>query len=664
MTQKQKVFLSFATALILTNNIYAKQGVNLDNITVTAQKVEENIQEVPISLSVFDEFAIEDRKIKSVKDIAQYTPNFTIFNPGDWGTVSPSIRGLYNDIATGTTTVSMYIDGVPAQSTIGYDAVLEEIQRIEVLKGPQGTLYGKNAQAGVINIITKKPSNETRTKLGIELGSDNKKAYTFNASGAIIQDIFYAGISTKYYEKDGYMTNSHFNNDHNNRQYTYGKINFRYTPTENLELSLISSKTKRDDGALSVNRANARDLKIVNNDIKDFAKLESTTHAFKIDYKLDKYNLSLVTAYKEDHDHRLADYDYTTMRFMHSLMDKTYENLSQEIKLNSQTNTLKWLVGIYADKSESTGGTTIDSIDPQARNRGSNQDAKGDSFGLFAHANYKINNKLSILGGLRYDKDEKKLTDNKTNIKLDTSYSEISPKLAFNYKLDNNKMTYFTIAKGYKSGGFYMFAPTGKQAYDKETLWNYEIGLKSQFLDNKLTLNTSLYYMDISDMQVLTDVSQNVAYISNAGTANSKGFELEANYLLNENISVFSALGYNKTTYDTFFDASGNYSGNYATFAPKYNYSLGAQYRNDKGYYARADINAYGKMYIDKANQYEQKAYKIVNAKIGYEQNNYDIYLYAKNLFDKTYNIKGYYNGFYTYLSDPREIGIQLTYRF
>ncbi len=635
-----------------------------DTVTVTAQKVEENIQNVPISLTVFDEFEIEDRNIKSVKDVAQYTPNFTLFNPGDWGTVSPSVRGLYSDPVMVSTTVSMYIDGVPSQNPIGYDAVLENIERIEILKGPQGTLYGKNAEAGAINIVTKKPINESRGKISVEFGSDNKKAYTLNASGAVVKDKFYIGITGRYYEKDGFMTNTFLGTDHNNRENKYGKVNLRYTPTDNLEISLISSKSKRNDGALSVNKTTATNLKEVNNDVLDFAKLESTSHALKIDYNIGQYSLSSVTAYKKDHDLRFADYDYSNIKYYHSLMDVTYKNLSQEIKLNSQTDMLTWLAGIYADKSESTGGTTTDSIDPIMKNSGSQKETDDNSLGFFTHANYKINDKLSVLGGLRYDKDKKNLIDKKTNTKLDISYSEISPKLAFNYKLNKNIMTYITIAKGYKSGGFYMFAPTGKQSYDKETLWNYEIGLKSQFLDNTLTFNTSLYYMDISDMQVLTAIDNIYGYISNAATATSRGFELEANYKATNEISLFSAFGYNKTTYDEFSDVNGDYEGNYASFAPKYNYSIGAQYRGSQGYYARADLSGYGKMYIDKTNKYVQKAYELVNAKLGYEQTNYDIYLYAKNLFDKTHNVQGYYNGSYTYLSDPREIGVKFNYRF
>ena len=653
--------LSIAVSSIL----YAQDlDTKLDVLTVTAQKVEENIQDVPISLTIFDEFEIEDRNIKSVKDIAQYTSSFTMFNPGDWGTVTPSIRGLYSDVTMLSSSVSMYIDGIPTLNTIGYDAVLENVERIEVLKGPQGTLYGKNAEAGVINIVTKKPTNKTRGNIGLEFGSDNKRAYTFNASGAIVKDKFYIGIVGKHYEKDGFMTNTFLGTEHNNRKSNYGKVDLRYTPTKNLEISLISSKSKRDDGALSVNKTTAINLKEVNNDVSDFAKLESIAHALKIDYNFGQYDLSSVTAYKKDHDLRFADYDYSPTKYYHSLMDVIYKNLSQEIKLSSQTDTLTWLAGIYADKSESTGGSTTYSINPIMDGGGLKNNAENNSLGFFTHANYKISDKLSILGGLRYDKDEKSSTNKKTNTKIDMSYSEISPKLAFNYKFDKDIMTYITVAKGYKSGGFYMFAPAGKQSYDKETLWNYEIGFKSKFLDNTLTFNTSLYYMDISDMQVLTAIDNIYGYISNAATATSKGFEFEANYKATDEIRLFSAFGYNKTTYDTFRDVGGDYKGNYASFSPKYNYSVGIQYRSGQGYYARVDVNAYGKMYIDKANKYEQKAYTLVNTKIGYEAKDYDIYLYAKNLFDKIHNIEGYYNGSYTYLSNPREIGVKFNYRF
>lgn len=659
-----KITLSLVVSLSLSNLLYAKDAIDLNTLTVTAQKSEEKVQEVPISMSVFDEHLIDDKNIDSVLDLANHTSGFIVFNAGDGGTLSPSIRGLYSDPAmTTSTTVSMYIDGIPTQSTLGYDAILENIERIEILKGPQGTLYGKNAEAGVINIITKKPNNETRGKIGLEAGSDNKKQISFNVSGAIIKDKFFASLSGRYYEKDGFMTNTYLNNDHNNKKNSFGKLYLRYLPSDDLELSLISSIAKRDDGSLTLNTMNATNIKQVAIDADSFNKLQSQSHAFKIDYNFDEYTISSITAYKKDRDYRLVDMDFSPLKYYHSLMDMDYKTLSQEFKLNAKTDNLKWLVGLYGDKSEADGGPTVFSIDPRTAGSGLQQKTDDNSFGVFAHGEYAINNKISILSGLRYDKDEKKLSDKTTSVKLDKSFSEISPKLSLKYAIDTNIMTYATISKGYRSGGFYMFAPVGMQSFDKETLWNYELGFKSSLLDNKLIFNGSIYYMDLSDMQVLTNISPSQGYISNAATATSKGLELEANYKINDEVSVFSSLAYNQTKFDEFRDAFGDYNGKYAPFAPKFNYSIGLKYRALSGLYGSVDLNGYDKMYIDKANSFKQDAYELVDAKIGYEFENYDIYVYGKNIFDKNYDTKGYY-GAYTYLSTPSEFGVQLNYRF
>jgi len=657
-----KIIMSIA-AMGLLSSIQAKDMLELGNMTVTAQKVEENVQEVPLSISVFDEFTIEDKNIDTVLDIATHTPGFYLFDFGDMGSLGPAIRGLYSDPGIISTTVSMYIDGISVQSSIGYDAILEDIERIEVLKGPQGTLYGKNAEAGVINIVTKKPTNETKGRINLELGTDNKRQISLSASGPVVDNKFFVGLSGRYYEKDGFIKNTFLNQEFDYRENTYGKLYLRYLPKENLEVSLISSKFKRDDGASIINSLMATDPKEVLSDIVGFNKSETTTHALKAEYKYNDYAFSSTTAYKKDKSYFLSDMDYSPVEFFHGTMDKEYENLSQELRVNAQIERLKWLVGLYAEKNEADGGTTVSSINPMMLVSGFQQTTDDTSIGVFVHGEYDITKQLSILAGLRYDKDNKKITDKPTAITLDESFSEVSPKLSFKYAFDTNMMGYATISKGYRSGGFYMFAPTGMQDYDKETLWNYELGFKSILLDNRLILNGSIYYMDISDMQVLTNQNQVQGYYSNAASATSKGLELEVNYKITDAISIFSGLAFNKTKLEDFSDFAGDYSGNDAPFAPQFNYSLGVKYRDAKGFYGSVDLNGYDKMYIDKANAYEQDAYHLVNAKVGYETQNFDIYVYGKNVFDKNYNIEGYY-GMYTYLSKPAEFGVQLSYRF
>jgi iron complex outermembrane receptor protein len=201
-------------------------------------------------------------------------------------------------------------------------------------------------------------------------------------------------------------------------------------------------------------------------------------------------------------------------------------------------------------------------------------------------------------------------------------------------------------------------------SFDEETVWNYEIGLKSAFLNNRLIVNGAIYYMDISDMQVEESITPIVSYVTNAAEATGEGIELEMKALITEGLKLNAGFGYNHVEFDEFKDVLGDYAGNKNPYAPEYTFNIGAQYRFQNGIYARADLIGYGEMYFDKANQYKRDAYEIVNAKIGYETEHVDVYLYGKNIFDKKYHSYGYYNGYYTIYSNPGEVGLQLVYRF
>ena len=650
----KNIKFSVITSLILTQSIYANK---LDTLTVTAQKTEQNIQDVPISMTVFNEYDIEEKRIKSVKDIAQYTPNLMFIDLNGGGSVlSPTSRGLNTEDGSFSTSIGMFIDGIPMLGTSGFDAALTDIQRIEVLKGPQGTLYGKGTHAGVINIITKKPDNETKTKLGVELGSDNKKEYTFSVSGPIQKDKFYIGLSAKHYEKDGFIKNTKSGGYTNDRKHNFGKINLRYTPNENLDISLISSKLKYDNGGMSFNNKNAPRQ---NSSDKGFSKPETTLHALKLEYDLNKYKLESITTQKTVKDKWYRDYDFSSFVMNHILVDNKSKNYSQELRLSSSLKQLDWVTGLNIDKDKHnsyylrkpSNYSEISKID-------------GDSYGAFIHGDYSFNNKISFISGIRYDKNKLDYEEKTSLTNLSSSYSEVSPKIGLEYNLNKDSMFYLSASKGYRPGGFYSYATNGyPKIYDKETLWNYEIGSKNSFFDNKLTLNGAIYYMDIDDMQVDIYISNYLNYKSNAAKATSKGFEFDLSYQATDTLELFTSFGYNSTKFDKYKDSNGDYSGNYNPYAPKYNYNLGLQYRNMTGNYARFDLNGYGKTYLDRENNYIRKAYNLLNMKIGHESNDYDIYLYANNLFNKKYDANGAY-GYYTIYSEPREVGIQLAYRF
>ena len=679
MFTKKNLLLSLTTVSILSINLQAKENVNLDDIIVTAQKVEESVKDVPISLNVFDEYTIENKNIHSVQDLSSHVPSLYFFNLSDIGTASPTLRGIHSDYRTTSSSVAMYIDGIPTLVTSGYNTYLYDIERIEVLKGPQSTLYGKNAQAGVINIITRQPSNEFRGRISLELAEDNKRQTTFDISGPIINDKFFAGFAGRFYEKEGFIKNTYLNKTSNDRKSYSGRLNLKYLASDDLEFSFVVSKEKRRDGGGNASSVKYTNPYQVSFDLDEKSETDIDTSGFRMKYYFsENQSIETVTSYKNTSLTMIEDFDKSSNPNFkqHAFFPTQNKTISQELRYNQTDENYNLLLGLYLDKSEEE---TINEFDTaQGKIIYGNQKVDGKSLGIFTHVDYKLTDKLSILAGIRYDKDTKKLDNRITSVNEKDTLSEFSPKLALKYQLDKNILTYVNIAKGLKPGGYYVFAPLGEEYYAQESLYSYEIGLKSSFFDNRLNLNLALYYMDVSDKQIVVPISNLANYIKNAESATSKGIELELSYKLTNTLSVSSSFAYNKATFDDFkyksliFDQSYNVigsqnvdnSGKYMPHTPKYTYSLGFEYRGYSGIYANAHLNGFGSFFIDDSNIYKRKPYSLVNTKIGYETEDYDIYLYGKNIFDENYDTKEHFGMGYMFLSKPREIGVQLVYRF
>lgn len=338
---KSKISLSLLATIILSNNIYAEKIKKLNDVTVTAQKIEENAQEIPISLTLFNEFDLEDKNIKDIKDLAFYTPNLMFFDNGGSFSFSPTVRGLRTAEGTFSSSLGVYIDGVPIITKYGTDSILMDIEQVEVLKGPQGTLYGAGAQGGVINITTKKPSNETLNSVAINIGSDNKREYQLKSSGAIIKDELYLGISAKHYEKDGFIKNTNVGGYSDDRKYNAGKIHLRYTPTENLDISLISFLLKRDDkdGIMGTQKKRENSSSI------GFQKPETLQNSLKVEYNKNNYNFTSITTHFKLDNKSYRDFDFTSADMFQLKMNENIENISQEFRLSKKEDRLSWLIG-------------------------------------------------------------------------------------------------------------------------------------------------------------------------------------------------------------------------------------------------------------------------------------------------------------------------------
>lgn len=646
----------------------------IEAITVTAQKQEENVQEVPVSITVFNERDIEDKKIESVEDIADFVPNLTILDNGMSGTNSPSMRGVHVAPYTFTTTTGLYVDGVPMISGFGFEAGLLDIERIEVLRGPQGTLYGKNTETGVINIISRQPGNEFKGKVSVAGGQDKKGDVSLSLAGPIQKDRLFFGLAGQYYQKDGYIENTNLGGMDDDRKHWFGKAHLRWTPMDDLDISLIASHLKYDEGGPNMNftekgaamfgLAAPQDRKVSSN-LEGWNKTASDSQSLKIGYNLsDLITLTSVTTNRVYEDRTVADFDFSSATYMHSDKDGNYKKMSQELRLDSSAKQLKWLVGLYYDKDQNDLDFEVASMIPPMASV-SSRSINGDAWAAFANFTCPLPGQFSLVGGLRYEQQDQEFEDHIKKMKVDDSWDALSPRIGLEYQFSSSIMTYAGASKGYRSGGFNQMAEDPLYfSYGAEELWSYEVGVKSAFFNNRLVLNGALYHMDISDMQVEQAVTPVVNYLTNAAEATAKGIELEITAVMTDGLSLMAGFGYSDIEFDNFKDARGDYKGNKNPFAPEYTFNIGAQYRHGSGVYARADLIGYGEMYLDKANEYSRDAYEIVNAKIGYETEAFDIYLYAKNLFDKKYDSNGFYGGMYTLYSEPGEIGLQAVYRF
>jgi len=668
MKRKTHINAFLFASIIMTCSLFAQEGKTLETFTVTAEKSEEDIQKIPMSISAFDNYQIQDASIDTLEDISKYTPNLYFFNTGQQGLTAPSIRGISANVVTFSSPVSLYIDGVASMNSFGYDSGLLDIERIEILRGPQGTLYGKNSEAGVINIITKKPTNQAKAKVFTTIATKGKREFGTSLSGAIIKDKLYMSLSYKHDQKDGFIKKASTGEYINNKKSNYAKVQLFYTPNDKLELSLIASKSKNDNGAIDWAKAgqNLDNVSVASN-LDGSSSPSTETLAFKIKYTIDDtQKLTSVTTKRVHKDKAVLDNDLSAITLRHFFRDYKFDTLAEELRYEKNFENIEFITGLYLDKEKDNFYIKrITPMDPTGANS-KPQTLKSHSIGIFTNAKYTLNDKLTLSAGVRYDKEHKNIQIQESHIDIKDDWHNVSPKFSLEYNVNPNILGYFSIAKGYRSGGFNPFATSqDKKSYDEENLISYEIGYKSRLFSDRLILNGAIYYMDIDDMQVQEMPMPGTVYIINAASAKSKGIELEAQALLNDNFTFFTSLGINKTTFDDFNDLGADYSDNYNPFAPKYNFNLALQYRDAKGYYARTDINGYGKTYFDAANKYFQKAYCLVNTKIGYETKHYDVYFYVNNLFDKEHHAtNAYFNGTATIYKEGRQIGVKVAYRF
>ncbi|WP_291328771.1 TonB-dependent receptor [Desulfovibrio sp. UCD-KL4C] len=676
-----------STALSVQNRTTSssKEGssdILLNQYLVTADKMNTDVQSLPSSVNVLSAEDMEDYNITSTKDIFATAPNMFYTKSGNDAYVGDSfvsVRGI-TSFMSGSPVLGVYVDDVYIP---GYEIPLFDIEKTEVLRGPQATLYGRNSQGGIISIYTKQPNSvEWEGKLSQTLGNYNTAITTGILSGPINDD-WSVRAAGQYEYTDGFSENYDGSNDVNQHRNWSAQGTADWHPRDDLKLTL--NVDGQDYDGKNAEYIKYSDLKSDPHDVSVDWPGKATKLAGgmsgKLEYKFNDMKLLSISALRHTNSESDMDMDFTNQDITRYFIADSNNLITQEFRLQSDDgneSNLQWLVGsfLFNEKDDLSFRYLAGADDPYGmagesyRQKGET-DSKG--FAFFGQGVYTLG-QVDITLGLRYDYESKSFDYDQEASKgmgmdnfsgsSSSSSGTFLPKAAVGWHINDNIMPYFSVSRGYRGGGFNLSQSAGK-AYDPEYTWNYEAGVKTTWLDKTLKLNLAAFYIDWTDIQVLQPSFPEFS-INNGGNAVSEGFEIDAAWRPIESLELFANAGYTHAYFTKYSDASGDYSNKNVTNVPEYTASTGATYRFLDHFMVSADYTAVGPLYYDTENTVRQSMYNLVNAKIGYESEYFEAYIWGKNLLDEKYSTRAFDMGgeWYARAGDPLTVGTTLTCKF
>ncbi len=692
-------------------DFYLEQALSyLDEVVVSAEKSEKQLQKIPVAITAFTRKEIAEFRLWNIQEITGLVPNLYSSNPGD-NRNATSIRGI------GSTSydpaVVTYVDGVNQFNLDTYIPQLIDVERIEVLRGPQGTLYGRNAMGGVINIITRKPGNKTETFVELNAGNYAQQRYTAGLKTSIIPDKLFAGVALQYQSRKGFFENLYTESDFDRQQLISGNYYLKYIPSSRWSIiANIKHVNNRNKGAfpLAPDKETAfREPYTVNQNAIATMQDDIFNASVSVNHYGKLFNFTSQTAYQSNfriYDKPLdGDFSPLDIITIFNNYGNKYNNVNvwtEEFKFSTPVThegRLNWTAGgfFFLQDNPVKQATGFGAQAPLLGFPDSNfsiiniNKAKSLGLSFFGQANYALSKKLLLTIGLRYDYENKELAirgeylkepDLPITVLPDTSaennFSAFSPKLALSYELQENQLLYLSYSRGFRTGGLTQLGsdPSVQPlvSYDPEFSDNFEAGWKNTWVKNKIRLNLAAFITRVSQAQVPTLVLPDaITVIQNAGTLMSKGFEIELNARPLKGLEIQYNFGYTDAEYTRLrLSQNGqelNLDGNRQIFTPSSTSMLVAQYsfplkfKKLVHFIARGEWIHLGNQYFDLANTIEQEAYSLFNARVGVSLKRFDVFLWGRNLGQQKYIAFAYDFGG-VHLGDPRTYGVTVAVRF
>jgi iron complex outermembrane receptor protein len=572
-------------------------GARIEEIVVTAQRREENLQDVPIAVSSFSASDLSTARIETIENVAFRTPNFTLVPQASGNTTyGVAMRGvaLTDSVITSDSPVGIYVDGVVVSKMAGGIFDFVDLERVEVLRGPQGTLYGRNTPAGAINLVSRKPSGEWEFdgSVGIgnydlveaDLGLDTGTA-ELGGAGTLS-----ARISGRYLKRDGWAHNITTDNDLDSRDRLGGRLSLRWRPSDTVTVDYMfdTLRIEEDPPAaqltadftgfladfVDTSRREEFALSYDSPAQPGFFSIDSQETRLDIDGHtlIAEWNataavtLKSITGYREFDDEEPTDFDGTPIAWADFNVFNEMETFSQELQLlgNARDESIKYVAGLYYYDEEASvsapGVFGFGTVKQEPRFRTNNQ-----SWAVYGQVDWIpdiLDSKLTLTGGLRYTVDDREMLDHHvivndsidlTNVpEVSKDFDKVTPSVTVAYQLSEDANVYLRYAEGYRSGGFNGRSSTPDQvrtAFEPETLDAYELGLKSLLWERRLQLNLAAFLSDYKDLQqVLTaPTSTGVGFQTindNVGKIQITGVEVETRLAATERLQFYLNYAY------------------------------------------------------------------------------------------------------------------------
>ena len=765
MPSKRGLLLSAISGALALQSVApatAQTGLVLEVVRVTAQKREQSLQEVPVSVTAFTADVIDRARIDNFTDYAVKTPNVGFQQQGSNADTRFSIRGVTN-VGGQASSVGVYVDEVNVTPNVVLtgasrtsDISLLDIERIEVLRGPQGTFFGRNTMGGAINITTVKPdTGESYGEVTLEAGEDDY--FRVRGSGNVaISDTLALRGAAYYDEEDGFIDNKGPAGAGNAQENEGARLALRWLPNNditadftasysNMEqdhqaavptgmLGEIPSQVVSDGGFLfpifGLELWPLQDVAFFPDNYTDIAtdmkrqqENETLTFTANVEVDLGAVTLTSVTGYIDNEFSLGGDGDASVVPAFFVGRDSDMSAFSQEFRLSSNgEGEFNWMIGaIYSDDEvNSTDISTHLASDPYLAlwdvlgilefglpgdigdiiangptgiSVGNFEDvdrgSETTSYAVFTDVTWNFADSWSLGAGLRYTYDEvdyyevtrPTLTIPVADIRADKDFDDISPRLNLSWLPSDELTVYASVSKGYKVGGFNPNQDLVDLFFEEETGWNYELGLKTALWDNRVQINSAIFYFDWDDLQSRgQDVRTQRQVVVNAESASTQGLELEMTALLCEGLTLGLGYGYLDAEFDTFreaVDTNGNVfdaSGNTIPLAPEHSFNASLDYSLALGEgeaYARVDYSYLDNQFtsVDNTPAREIDSYDLWNARIGYDAEHWGAQAFVENLLDEEYssgteNLETFYTGMQRTVGRGRWAGVRLNVRF